>query len=300
MIFDKTINDIIEYTGLKYEYIIKCTKELDSILKPYTQRGDKNSLIFDSNALKVFDRVKQLKDGKQSISSIKIQLESELNKTQKDTKNITSNSVNDNTNTLESDLTKMLINKLEESNKKNYESLELVLQTKDQVIEVQRRENQELKTQILLITDGRSPEEVRKEFIDKEVELKLLQSKGVELEEKLKLEKALADENKIAVALKEKELAEQKSKSNTLEMEVKNSKEITIKQEIILSDKENKLVSIENQKKLLELELEEQKKKTTEKEGKKLELLTQLEGLEGKWFVSSTRKELLKQLKELS
>lgn len=300
MVFDKTINDIIEYTGLKYEYIIKCTKELDSVLKPYIQRGDKNSLIFDSNALKIFDRVKQLKDGKQSISSIKVQLESELSKTQKDESNSNSNSVNDIKNMQESDLTKMLINKLEESNRKNFESLELALQTKDQVIEVQRRENQELKTQILLITDGRSPEEVRKNFIDKEIELRLFQNKSIELEEKLKLEKALADENKIVVALKEKELAEQKSKSNTLEMEVKNSKEITIKQEIILSDKENKLVSIENQKKLLELELEEQKKKTTENESKKLDLLNQLEGLEGKWFVGAKRKQLLKQLKELS
>lgn len=300
MVFDKTINDIIEYTGLKYEYIIKCTKELDSVLKPYTQRGDKNSLIFDSNALKIFDRVKQLKDGKQSISSIKVQLESELSKTQKDEPNTTSNSVNDIKNMQESDLTKMLINKLEESNRKNFESLELALQTKDQVIEVQRRENQELKTQILLITDGRSPEEVRKNFIDKEIELRLFQNKSIELEEKLKSEKALADENKIVVALKEKELAEQKSKSHTLEMEVKNSKEITIKQELNLSDKENKLVSIENQKKLLELELEEQKKKTTENESKKLDLLNQLEGLEGKWFVGTKRKQLLKQLKELS
>jgi hypothetical protein len=119
MIFDKTINDIIDYTGLKYEYIIKCTKELDGVLKPYIQRGDKNSLIFDSNALKIFDRVKQLKEGKQSITSIKVQLESELNKTPKDTQNSTSNLINDTQNMQESELTKLLITKLEEANKKS-------------------------------------------------------------------------------------------------------------------------------------------------------------------------------------
>jgi len=171
MIFDKTINDVIDYTGLKYEYVIKCIKELDKILKPYIQRGDKNSLIFDSNALKIFDRVKQLKEGKQSISSIKVQLESELNKTPQDAQNSISNLIKDTQNMQESELTKLLINKLEESNKKNFEALEKNLQSKDQVIEVQKRENQELKNQILFITDGRTYDEIRLEQQNKEQEL---------------------------------------------------------------------------------------------------------------------------------
>lgn len=206
MAFDKTINDIIDYTGLKYEYIIKCTKELDNILKPYIQRGDKNSIIFDSNALVIFDRIKYLKEGKQSISSIKVQLESELIQTPKDTQNSTSNLINNTPNIQESELTKLLINKLEEANRKNFESLEKVLQSKDQVIEVQRRENQELKNQILLITAGKTPEEIRTEQQNKELELL-----------KLKQQAELAS--------KEAEEVKSKVLEKTAELEAMNIKE---------------------------------------------------------------------------
>ena len=69
--YDKSINDLISYTGLKYDYIIRCIKEIDEILKPFIKRGDKNSLLFDSNALSIFDRIKQLKEQKLTLSSIK-------------------------------------------------------------------------------------------------------------------------------------------------------------------------------------------------------------------------------------
>lgn len=281
-----TLQDIIKYTGLKPDFLRKVIKELEQIFTPYISRGDKNAMLFDSNSLFIFDRIKQLKEKDCNIQMMKEKLLSELKiNTETDTK--TERNINQNT------LDNYLYKELKEMSNR-------LLVSKEETIQTQKEQIKTLESKILLITDGRSPEEVKKEFIDKEVELKLLQNKSIELEEKLKLEKALADENKIAVALKEKELAEQKSKSNTLEIEVKNSKEITIKQDLILSDKENKLVSIENQKKLLELELEEQKKKTTENESKKIELLNQLEGLEGKWFVGTKRKQLLKQLKELS
>lgn len=287
MSYDKTVKDIQEYTGLDYHYILKCVRELPDVFTPeIIERGDNNSLLFNSNALILFDQIKQMKENNQSLKFMRSFFQNTFNQNHKTP---TESKENQNQN----ELTKVLIEKLDSSNREVLNAFKETIKSKDEHIKA-------LESKILLITDGRSPEEVKKEFIDKEIEIKLLQSKSIELEEKLKLEKALADENKIVVALKEKELAEQKSKSNTLEMEVKNSKEITIKQELNLSDKENKLVSIENQKKLLELELEEQKKKTTENESKKLELLNQLEGLEGKWFVGTKRKLLLKQLKELS
>ena len=268
MVFDKTINDIIDYTGLKYEYIIKCTKELDGVLKPYIQRGDKNSLIFDSNALKIFDRVKQLKEGKQSITSIKVQLESELNKTPKDTQNSTSNLINDTQNMQESELTKLLINKLEEANKKSFESLEKVLQGKDEVIAVQRRENQELKNQILLITAGKTPEEVRAEQHIKEQEVFRLKQQAEDAKKE-------AEEIRLKELAKEQELLQLKQKTEQVQ---KESEEVKAK----VAEQTEVLESIKL------------------KEEKRQEIIKELKSLEGKWFTGKQRQILLTQLQELS
>lgn len=267
MIFDKTINDIIDYTGLKYEYIIKCTKEMDTVLKPHIQRGDKNSLIFDSSALKIFDRIKQLKDGKQSITSIKVQLESELDKTSKDTQNTTSNLINDTQNMQESELTKLLINKLEEANKKTFESLEKVLESKDQVIEVQRRENIELKNQILLITAGKTPEELRAEQQIKEQEIFRLKQKAEEAQKEV-------EGIKIKEQEKEKELLQLKQQAEQVQ---KESQEVKVK----VSEQTEKLELVKI------------------KEEKRQEIIKELKSLEGKWFTSKQRQNLITQLQEL-
>lgn len=287
MSYDKTVKDIQEYTGLDYHYILKCVRELpDVFTSEIIERGDNNSLLFNSNALILFDQIKQMKENNQSLKFMRSFFQNTFNQNHK-------TPIESKENQNQNELTKVLIEKLDSSNREVLNAFKETIKSKDEHIKT-------LESKILLITDGRSPEEVKKEFIDKEIELKLLQSKSIDLEEKLKLEKMLANENKIAVDLKEKELAEQKSKFSNLEIEVKNSKEQADKQSILVSEKETKLLDIENQKKLLEFELEEQKKKISEKESKKLELLNQLEGLEGKWWVGSQRKLLLKQLKELS
>lgn len=268
MTYDKTINDIIDYTGLKYEYIIKCIKELDEVLKPHVQRGDKNSLIFDSNALKIFDRIKQLKDGKQSITSIKIQLESELSKTQKHTENTTSNLINDTQNMQESDLTKMLITKLEEANKKSFESLEKVLESKNEVIEVQRRENQELKNQMLLITAGKTPEEIRLEQQMKEQEVLSLKQQAEDAKKE-------AEEIRIKELAKEQELFQLRQQTEQVQ---KESEEVKAK--------------VAEQTEVLEtIKLKEEKRQ---------EIIKELKSLEGKWLTGKQRKTLLTQLQELS
>jgi hypothetical protein len=268
---EKTVNDIIDYTGLKYDYIIRCIKELDFILKPYIKRGDKNTLLFDSNAAVIFDKIKQYKEQKFSLGTIKKKLLNDLQNTPEETTKQDVNSTDQN-------LITMIFDKIEESNRK---SLELILTTKDQVIEAQKSENNELRKQILLITDGRQPEEVKAEYVKKEVEIQVLKNKTEEIEKQLKQEKESLNETKSTLFDKEKELI-------IKEQNIKNYS--------------NKLELIEEQKKLTEERLENEKKARLlleEKEKKKSELLKQLKELEGKWFVGAKRKELLNELEKI-
>lgn len=283
---EHSLQDIINYTGLKPDFLRKAIKELEQILNPYTARGDKNALIFDSNSLVIFDRIKQLKENDYSIQMIKEKLVAELNiKTKTESETLQNNHQNTQEN--------FLYKELKEMNNR-------LLVAKDETIQTQKEQIKSLESKILLITDGRSPEQVKQEYMNKEIELKVLQNKSFELEEKFKEEKTRADENRITVALREKELAEQKSKLSLLEIEAKEARQLVIKQEKLVSEKENKLTEMEKSKNIIELELEEQKQKNIEKETKKAELLKKLEDLEGKWFIGAQRKELLKQLNELS
>ena len=62
MTYTNTIQNIKELTGLKEPFIRKMFLELNDLFKPYVKRGNNNSLLFDSNAMMIWDKVKQLKE----------------------------------------------------------------------------------------------------------------------------------------------------------------------------------------------------------------------------------------------
>lgn len=79
MAYNKTIQDISEYTGLKYDYIRRTIFKMEAVFEPYINRGNKNTILFDSDRLEIFDRIKELKSQGLTLKSIKKQLEKELN-----------------------------------------------------------------------------------------------------------------------------------------------------------------------------------------------------------------------------
>ncbi|MFN8578839.1 MAG: MerR family transcriptional regulator [Candidatus Sericytochromatia bacterium] len=79
MAYNKTIQDISEYTGLKYDYIRRAIFKMEAIFEPYINRGNKNTILFDSDRLEIFDRIKNLKSQGLTLKSIKKHLEKELN-----------------------------------------------------------------------------------------------------------------------------------------------------------------------------------------------------------------------------
>lgn len=155
-----TIQDVGEYTGLKIDFIRKCIKHLSAILEPYISRGDKNCMLFDSNALVIFDQVKQLKERGFILNSIEQELSKQLPNMQQDS---TKQPIQTQPNSEKDKYLEMLINELKEIHK-------TVLLAKDETIQTQRLQINTLEKQILLLTDGRSPEEIKREQEDREEE----------------------------------------------------------------------------------------------------------------------------------
>lgn len=67
--------DIIEITGLKTDFINKCLKHLKDHIDPHTVRSDNNSRLFNHEALRIFERIKQWKDAGLNIAEIKKRLD---------------------------------------------------------------------------------------------------------------------------------------------------------------------------------------------------------------------------------
>ena len=269
-----TIADIVKITGLKEKFIRNCVENLkNDVLKDSIKRGNKNSLLFDSNALTIFDFIKQKYESGYSISTIKQELlEGNLGKTESETE----------VNLPPPDSLVSLVNELKTLNN-------TVLKAKDEMLEKEReifvKEKQiieqshlitHLKDNLKLITDGRSPEEVREEQIKKELELKRHQEELSNLKESLKSKDNEMNSIKVIAEVKDKEIQTHKKQ---------------------LEDLEN---TYKTKEKSFEKEKEELENRVKQKELKRKELLDELALLEGKWFVGTKRKDLLNKLKELS
>jgi len=169
MSYNKTVKDIEQYTGLDYHYILKCIRELPDVFTiKVIERGENNSILFDSNAFVLFDQIKQMKESNKSLKFMRSYFENTFNQNHQ-------NHIKSVENENQNDLTKILLNKLEEANKEAFNAFKETIRTKDDQIKT-------LESKILLLTDGRTPEEVKKEHAEKEEKLFKLKQQVEELE----------------------------------------------------------------------------------------------------------------------
>lgn len=254
-----TIEDIKERTNLNIDFIRRCIKFFKDELSPHITKGEFNALKFDSNAVSIFDKIMQYKNDGLTLPTIK-------NKLQLPTKQEQNTYYDDNKtlpNYTNNMIIQSLLNEIKESRTgfvsiqsqltKVYETLT----EKEKLIEVQKH-------QLKLLTDGRPPEDVRTEQIQKELANK-------ENEYKLAY---------VEISLKEKEA------------ELIRLKEDQIVRAKELKEKETELLRLKYEK-----ETNDQKENT--KKEKKEEILNELKNLEGKWFVNKRRKELVSLLDQI-
>lgn len=169
-----SINDLADYTGLKIDFIRKCVKAFEDVLEEYQDRGDKNSLLFDSNALVIFDRIKQLKEKNYTINVIGDYLRRDMD----DAEEQRQEKEKDETGFQMKEYMGMMMQEIKESHR-------MTMSAKDETIRTQKSQINTLESKILLLTDGKSPEEIkrqqeeeqRKKTIDLQTQLQVQQQR---------------------------------------------------------------------------------------------------------------------------
>jgi len=170
MNYSYTVSDICKFTGLKEPFIRRCIRECRDLLKQWSIRGDNNSILFEDSALKFFDRVKQLKEEGANLVQIKTVLMKELEPqnlaepAQAEAKVVElklAEPTDDN-------VVSALLNEYKTAQKEVVESHKDVVKAKDELIVG-------LKQQMFLLTDGRTPEEIRIRRTAEKAEQKELQ-----------------------------------------------------------------------------------------------------------------------------
>ncbi|MBF0205146.1 MAG: hypothetical protein HQK67_12790 [Desulfamplus sp.] len=169
-----TIKYIAEDTGLSIPYIRKCVEQLDEVLKPHYTKGACNKIQFSQGGYIIFDQIKQLKAQGLNLTAIKEHLEQSL-KEYKQGETVDQNLLNP-TQIPASDMN--LFNKLfqekEDRLKERAKYEQLLIDSERQSLkekeEYQQRISEfeqvstHLKSQLLYLTDGRTPEEVKKQW----------------------------------------------------------------------------------------------------------------------------------------
>jgi len=164
-----SIKGIAAYTGLTPAYIGKCIEKLSLFLDPHCQRGDRNSRVFTSTGLMIFDQVKQMKERGLSLPEIYKQLENTMEGMKTDTP---ANIVTDvETIKTHADEVIQLLKDHQRELKEEMEKRLRLQAEKDEEIRALTRENEAMAGAVKLLTDGRDPEVVKRERIEEQQRL---------------------------------------------------------------------------------------------------------------------------------
>ena len=166
MSYHLTLKDIQKQTGLKDTFIRRCLSNMKDIFEPHLSRGENNALVFDDNASALFDRIKQLKENdnltlpeiKKRLGYKPIKPDDKVHHTEY--QSVLSPPVKPHETYTE----KELIDKV-------LEEKERLLQEKDKSYQAQLKAQQmrieELQSRLHLLTDGRRPEDMKREAEEK-------------------------------------------------------------------------------------------------------------------------------------
>lgn len=153
-----SIKELAKRTNLDISFIRKCKNTFKQIIDPHIQRGEKNKLLFTDNALIIYDRIAQMKSEGLSIPEIQKQFKQDFKTVQTDiSKDVQA------TQTMDKELLDKIFElqkQLSEEQAKRY----VECKEKDQHIIELENLSTHLKSQLLYLTDGRTPEEVKQQW----------------------------------------------------------------------------------------------------------------------------------------
>ena len=153
-----SIKELAKRTNLDISFIRKCKNTFKQIIDPHIQRGEKNKLLFTDNALIIYDRIAQMKSEGLSIPEIQKQFKQDFKTVQTDiSKDVQA------TQTMDKELLDKIFElqkQLSEEQAKRY----VECKEKDQHIVELENLSTHLKSQLLYLTDGKTPEEVKQQW----------------------------------------------------------------------------------------------------------------------------------------
>lgn len=155
------INELSTRTGFSVVFIRKCLDKLGDILLPHTQHGEFNRLLFDNNAIVLFDKIKQLKEDGLSLPEIRRKLEKDLG-TNSQTGSEKSEQTLEQGDTNSVTLQKFLDLHLqvnEEKDKRIKEQKEA-----SEIIRELEKKNEQLSWTMKLLPEGKTPEQLKAEW----------------------------------------------------------------------------------------------------------------------------------------
>lgn len=196
MSYHHTIQDIHKATGLTANFIRRCAWEMKEIFDQHTTRGENNTILFDNNALSIFDQIKQLKEQGLTIPKIQEKLDYKpLKPCETDSKSAYETLLNKTVKPLKPEMQdfsfqfyERLVEEKEKTHKAELEakSYQIQLEEKEKVyethIQAKQVEIDAIKSKLLLLTDGRAPEEIKREAEHRAQEKKEIFSRLDELD----------------------------------------------------------------------------------------------------------------------
>lgn len=133
------------------DFLRRLIREIPELIEHFAMRGDKNALLFNNNGLIVFQSIAQLKAKQSTLTEIRRTVLQSLPTLPIPTPHHSSQHLPNSNQTPDK-----LLQMLEESQQTLQRAYEDNLRTKDAVIT-------ELQSKLLLLTDGRSPEQLKQE-----------------------------------------------------------------------------------------------------------------------------------------
>lgn len=179
MSYHHSIRDIEQHTGLGYEFIRRVLKEIPELLDEYAIKGPNNANLFNENGLVCFREIAKMRAENYTLPSIRRKLLAVLpNRAQQPPNSPTEAQPNRSAQPADSLL---------------LEFMQVAMQSKDEVIKaqqdalaaIQAKDDKilQLEKHLLLLTDGKSPEETQEALRQQEAELsELRQAQQAEAE----------------------------------------------------------------------------------------------------------------------
>lgn len=168
-----TTKDIINKYHFTPDFLNKCLNRLHNIFNGHIMRGNKNARLFSSEAMNILDIIAQKKNDGLSISEIEAFLVNSLESHKHVTTDIkTGQSSLFSVETLQKELNKEIEKRAILQAEKD-----AIIRTLEQEKHFLEKEKILLESSIKFLTDGRSPEKVREEWIMEEKKKILLSQK---------------------------------------------------------------------------------------------------------------------------